>query len=297
MMKNKIMKLMNPCFFSPDAMESFIEDAENEELGIEFSSSEEEAVQNEMYGKSNENDTLNLRYDDWFAKPGEHRTNIKHDPIENEIETEKVSLYYSKPKEDLSKFEKEQAAKQAEISKAEKYLLEEDETDLSKHQKKQLQMANKIKKLEEENLKTKSWLLSGETEATSRPVNSLLEEDLDYEYAAKLPPLITEEVTKNLEDIIKYRIKENAFDDVIKKEAKKEEEVKQIQLDSNKSKRSLAEIYEEDFKKSTGREKKREQTDEELNKKWNETQRSALLLYKSLFEDLDALVGIDNPKD
>ncbi len=57
----------------------------------------------------------------------------------------------------------------------------------------------------------------GETKASDRPLNSLLEEDLDFEGAGKVAPVITEQVTRTLEDLIKYRIKEKAFDDPVRK--------------------------------------------------------------------------------
>jgi len=282
-------------FFSPEAMESFIEEAENEEQGLDFTSSDEEQVQSELYGKAGnrENEAENLHYDDWFANPGEHRRNrAESDPIESQIESEKSSLY----KPVLSRFEQEQVAKQSEITEAEKELLNEDDTDLSKHQQKQRRMAQKIKKLEEQNLDKKSWVLSGETGGYGRPMNSLLEEDLDYDFATKLPPVITEEVTKSLEDIIRYRIQENAFDDVVKKEAPKEKRKREeVKLDSNKSKKSLSEIYEEEFKKTTAKDKKKDPAEEK--KKFDYTQRKALHHYKKLLDQLDTLVGVINPKD
>lgn len=59
--------------------------------------------------------------------------------------------------------------------------------------------------------------MSGEVKASQRPKNSLLAEDLDFENAGKVTPLITEQITKSLEDIIKGRIIEKAFDDPIRK--------------------------------------------------------------------------------
>jgi len=291
-------------------MESFIEEAENEDQGIHFSSEEEDQVINEMYGKSNrdelkEDSAIQLRYDDWFAKPGTHRDSDKEgDPIENNIELEKTNLYYNSQsdiKKELSRFQKEQEEKLKEIQNEEKYILEEDDVELSKHQLKQQRMANRIKKLEEENLKSKSWSLSGESQANQRPINSLLEEELDYEFASKLPPLITEEVTKSIEEIIRYRIQEKAFDDVIQKEGVKEEVKKEeIKLDSNKSKRSLAEIYEEDFLMSTKstsvkRDDKTKKEEEEIPEKWDKTQTTVLRFYKRIFDELDNMVGTENP--
>ena len=49
--------------------------------------------------------------------------------------------------------------------------------------------------------------ITGEVAAIERPENALLEEHLDYETVSKQAPIITEEVSKRLEDIIKQRIK------------------------------------------------------------------------------------------
>jgi len=47
-----------------------------------------------------------------------------------------------------------------------------------------------IHQLEEENLGEKHWTLKGEVSSKSRPLNSLLEEDLDYEHATKVPKFL-----------------------------------------------------------------------------------------------------------
>lgn len=46
----------------------------------------------------------------------------------------------------------------------------------------------------------------GEATSRSRPVNSLLEEDLDFERAMKAVPVVTEESVNSLEGLVKKRI-------------------------------------------------------------------------------------------
>lgn len=52
--------------------------------------------------------------------------------------------------------------------------------------------------------------------AAKRPKNSALEVDLDWERNAKPPPVITEEVSQSIEELIMKRIAEGHFNDVQK---------------------------------------------------------------------------------
>nr|XP_057933025.1 U3 small nucleolar ribonucleoprotein protein MPP10 [Doryrhamphus excisus] len=153
----------------------------------------------------------------------------------------------------------------------------------SSYEKCQEKMSHKIEELEKAALAGKSWQLSGEVTANSRPENSMLEEDLDFEQASRTAPAITEETTLQLEDIIKQRIKDQAFDDVVRKEKPKEEVFeykKRLTLDHEKSKQSLAEIYEQEYLKLT-----QQKTKEEENPAHVEIEK----LMDSLFLKLDAL--------
>ncbi|TRY82212.1 hypothetical protein DNTS_023860 [Danionella cerebrum] len=100
-------------------------------------------------------------------------------------------------------------------------------------------MAKQIEELENAALSEKPWQLSGEVTAQTRPENSMLEEDLAFDQASRAAPAITEETTLKLEDIIKQRIKDQVWDDVVRKEKPKEEVFeykKRLTLDHEKSK-------------------------------------------------------------
>lgn len=85
---------------------------------------------------------------------------------------------------------------------------DEDERVQSSFEKQQERLRRTISKLEEENIGEKPWMLRGEVTAKSRPMNSLLEQDVDFEHASRAAPLITEEVTESLESLIRQRIKD-----------------------------------------------------------------------------------------
>ncbi|XP_022108568.1 U3 small nucleolar ribonucleoprotein protein MPP10-like [Acanthaster planci] len=153
----------------------------------------------------------------------------------------------------------------------------------STFEKRQEKLKQKIERLEEANLSEKPWQLSGEVKGTKRPENSLLQEDLDFDVTTKPAPVITEETTQALEDIIRQRILDRAWDDVERKQRRLEEPYefkKRITLDQEKSKQSLAEIYEKEYLKQAEQEKE----DEE-----NPAHTEIKTMMDALFVKLDAL--------
>jgi len=165
----------------------------------------------------------------------------------------------------------------------------------SAHELRTLRLQKKIQQIETEAVKDKPWQMTGEVAAIERPENALLEEHLDYETVSKQAPIITEEVSKRLEDIIKQRIKDQAWDDVERKVKPVENPYdykKKLILDQEKSKLSLAQVYEEEYLKQKGdledskktagmldeEEEDKPETLDEIKKKMN-----------SLFSKLDTL--------
>ncbi|XP_072167521.1 U3 small nucleolar ribonucleoprotein protein MPP10-like [Diadema setosum] len=154
----------------------------------------------------------------------------------------------------------------------------------SSFEKRQEKLRQRISELEQGNIAEKSWQLGGEVGAAKRPENSLLEENLDFDVATRPAPIITEETTRTLEDVIKQRVLDQAWDDVQRKTKPKEEAYefkKRITLDQEKSKLSLGEIYEQEFIKQT----QQGQTEEKEDPMHADIKKSM----KSLFMKLDAL--------
>jgi len=129
---------------------------------------------------------------------------------------------------------------------------EDDGVVKSSHEVSEERLAKKISKLEERAVGAKPWQMGGEVAAPVRPENSLLAEHLEYDTAARQAPTVTEDVARKLEDIIRQRVKDKAWDDVERKVKPVEDPVeykKKLVLDQEKSKLSLAQVYEEEYMK------------------------------------------------
>ncbi|KAF3000649.1 U3 snoRNP protein [Neopestalotiopsis sp. 37M] len=159
----------------------------------------------------------------------------------------------------------------------------------SAHERRQAKLAEEIRKLEAENVAQKKWTLSGEAAATERPMHSLLEEDLDFEHVGKPVPVITQEVSESIEDMIKRRILAQQFDEVIKRRPDTDGSANTrrglVELDDGKNKQSLAEIYEEEHVKNTNPDAYVSKADEKLQKEEKEVEQ----MWKELSASLDAL--------
>ncbi|KAJ8705194.1 hypothetical protein PYW07_011021 [Mythimna separata] len=122
----------------------------------------------------------------------------------------------------------------------------------SEFEQRQLRLKQQIEKLEQKTLSDAPWQLKGEVDAMRRPQNSLLEEVVDFDLTSRPPPIITEQTTVTLEELIRRRIKDKAWDDVVKKEKPVDDQLsfrKTVILDQAKSELSLAQVYEAEYLK------------------------------------------------
>ena len=170
----------------------------------------------------------------------------------------------------------------------------DDESDLegkeekSRFEKQQEKLQKVIKDLEAEAVAEKDWTLKGEVDASKRPKNSLLEQTLDVDYASKPVPVVTEESTASLEDIIKQRIKDDLWDDVVRKIIIPERETdptKTREPNDTKNAKSLTQVYEEEYLRQTQDESFKSEKDESLEKEHDEINQ----LFNGLSQALDAL--------
>ncbi|XDA85862.1 hypothetical protein R6Z07F_015617 [Ovis aries] len=304
-------------FFKLSEMETFLENMEKEEEhrddqeedDIDFfedvDSDEDEGGlfggQDLKSGKS----SRNLKYKDFFdpVESDEDVASVHDDG--NELASNKEEEIAEEGEESISETDEDDDLEESGDSKQHKETLkrvtfalpnDEDTEDTnvlnvqkdydevkSSFEKRQEKMNEKIASLEKELLEKKPWQLQGEVTAQKRPENSLLEETLHFDHAVRMAPVITEETTLQLEDIIKQRIRDQAWDDVVRKEKPKEdafEYKKRLTLDHEKSKLSLAEIYEQEYIKLN-----QQKAAEEENPEHVEIQK----MMDSLFLKLDAL--------
>uniref|UniRef100_A0A8C9TIQ9 U3 small nucleolar ribonucleoprotein protein MPP10 n=1 Tax=Scleropages formosus TaxID=113540 RepID=A0A8C9TIQ9_SCLFO len=303
-------------FFKLSDMEAFLEDAEKREgkekgdddddIEIDYFEDLPSGEEEDFSLKEISQNARNLKYKDFFDPVEEELT--KKAATEEDLDSEELNEDMDE-KGETEEFDEESDMEEKEESQQAKEALKRVTFDLpndsegedaeeilggkkktgemleakSSFEKRQEKMAEKIQELEKAALKEKPWQLSGEATGQMRPENSLLEEDLDFDQATRMAPPVTEETTLQLEEIIKQRIKDQVWDDVVRKEKPKEdvfEYKKRLTLDHEKSKLSLAEVYEQEYLKQTQQKK-----EEEENPAHVEIQK----LMDSLFLKLDAL--------
>lgn len=126
---------------------------------------------------------------------------------------------------------------------------------LSTHEQRRIKLADEIRKLEAGNVAKKDWQVSGEAVAADRPHNALLGEDLEFEHIGKPVPVMTAEITDEIEALIKQRVIAKEFDDIIRRHPLSADQGAtkrpRFELNDSKAQQSLAELYEADHLKAT----------------------------------------------
>ncbi|XP_014257055.1 U3 small nucleolar ribonucleoprotein protein MPP10 [Cimex lectularius] len=247
-------------FFSLSDMEKFVEMEENGE-----DNDDDDEVDMFQDIPSDESDTEQAKYDDFFGSPKEDSN--QDDGYEESSGSEgEPSEPDDEPESLTPKFQ-------------------------SSFERRQENLDRRIRKLEDAALSEKPWVLKGEVDSSSRPVNSLLEEVVEFDMTQRPAPVITEEVTMKLEDIIIKRIRDETYDDVerkVKPIKTPNDLKKKIVLDQEKSKLSLAQIYENEFLKQKTKETNDVKTEEELS----EEKKKIAAHMKKLFYQLDTLSNL-----
>lgn len=160
----------------------------------------------------------------------------------------------------------------------------------SAHERRQAKLADEIRQLEAASVAKREWTLSGEAAAADRPMNSLLDEDLDFEHGGKPVAVITPEVSEGIEELIKRRILAREFDEVVRRRPDAEAVPAgtrrgMAELDDSKSAKGLAALYEEEQVKRANPDSYVSQSDEKLRRDEKEVE----AMWKEACARLDAL--------
>ncbi|CAK9207366.1 unnamed protein product [Sphagnum troendelagicum] len=250
-------KVVEDKFLKLNEMEKFLDQADAEDAGISPAISDNDDREEDE--EDADDDDLEVPFLVLFFSSLHEREVMSYSEFVGKAEGKKQKQRHmvkrvSDEKEELAKVDVEEESDDAddeELDDDDEQGL--DETRLSTHERQQEKIKKRIEQLEKSNLDPKHWTLQGEITAAKRPKNSALEVELDFEHAARPAPVITEEVTASLEDIIRSRIIEERFDDVQRKAIVGDIAPKaRVELDENKSKKGLGEIYEEEYMQSAG---------------------------------------------
>lgn len=167
---------------------------------------------------------------------------------------------------------------------------------LSTFEKQQRELQRQIAELEAESIAEKKWTMRGEVSGKQRQADTLLEEDLEFDRTAKPVPVITQETTESIEEIIKRRIINQEFDEIPKRiisELNNFRKSKKVDVSEEKSGKSLAELYEDEY---NGGNTANDEVSESLNKAHEEISE----LFKDITYQLDSLYSshfVPKPKE
>lgn len=230
-------------------------------------------------------------YDDFYDKPGtvEKVAVQKEEDEVDEEDQEDQDEEEPETKFDDAEYENAVGSAMLDLFDEEEEEKPKKQQQLSSYEKQQQQIQSEIAKLEAELVADKKWTMKGEVQSKDRPQDSLLDDsesaNLEFDRTAKPVPVITEEVTETLEDLIRRRIKEDEFDDLPKRivtDISKFHNRKAFELSEQKSTKSLAELYEDDYK---GIDAQQDDLNEETKKQHDEISE----LFTSITHKLDSL--------
>jgi U3 small nucleolar RNA-associated protein MPP10 len=234
-------------FFKMSEMEHFLQYEDKRETGQHTSS--DESIDFFQPTDDGTGEVEDLHYDDFFDAPNEDG---QDQAVQLESETEWGGVEEEEGDRGVSdglSYEEDTPVN-----------FRLDETGISKEngatgtksslEMRQERLRMRLNQLEEQALAEKPWQQKGEVSASTRPHNSLLEEMVEFDLTTRAAPIITERTTLQLEDIIRQRVKDRAWDDVERKVKPIEtpnEYKKKLVLDQEKSKLSLSQVYEQEY--------------------------------------------------
>lgn len=276
------------------------EDDQDEDGGPTFGDMDLDAPEGESEDEEDQEDdgedfnANEIQYKDFFAPPQRKGGNPRRDrkfrgtqptePDNNDVDRAMADV-----RRDLFEDESEREDSEDALSDAS---AGDPKSRKSAHERRQAKLAQEIRKLEAANVAKREWAMSGEAKAIDRPMNSLLEKELDFEHVGKPVAIVTAEMSESIEDMIKRRILAQEFDEVIKRRPDASEFSSNtrrglVDLEDTKAKQSLAEIYEEEHVKNANPDSYVSKADEKLQKEEKEIEQ----MWKDVSSNLDALTS------
>ncbi|KNE54782.1 hypothetical protein AMAG_00735 [Allomyces macrogynus ATCC 38327] len=282
-----------------DVMRRFEEDLDDEDADLDMDADDIDSDDDELGGDLDEQ-AANLTYKDFFgdAPPRGHVEDIEEhadeldadEDADQDLATRISNLFgdddiLGDDDEDLEDMDEDGMPGDGGASDDEDGADGAESGPKSTFEKQAAEMAKQIEQLEFDAIQEKEWTLRGEVTSKARPVNSLLEQDLEFDTVKKPVPIVSEEFTSTLEDLIKERIIKREFDDVERKVVVQAPVYRpREEISDEKSKQSLAELYENEYMQQVTQSKSSKVV-EALNEQHAEIDK----MEKDLFYKLDAL--------
>lgn len=170
-----------------------------------------------------------------------------------------------------------------EIEKRLSSIFKQFDKKIKKQKKASEEKRRKIEELEQKNISQAPWELRGEIKAKERPKDSLLDKDILFDRKTIQSQMVPEE-EETIDSLLKQRILENNFDDVIiekKKKIETEVEVEEI------VRKPFLDVYKEE----TENEQKRKK--EILSKKKEKQHLEIKSLFRKICQGIDSFRRID----
>lgn len=161
--------------------------------------------------------------------------------------------FFDPPQEDDLSGEAARALRRAEMFDGGSDESSDDEQEPTPLETSRAKMRATIEAIEEANTGKKPWQLRGEVVAHARPKDSLLDADLEHDIAARPRLIVTPETTESVEELIRQRIFDRLYDDVVSilpveyEEAKRKKKKDAPEVSQEKAGEGLGDLYAREF--------------------------------------------------
>ncbi|OMJ22661.1 U3 small nucleolar RNA-associated protein MPP10 [Smittium culicis] len=251
-------------------------ESKNDKLNSDESSSEDEDDDlnyfedmdefDEEDGDESDMDPSKIKYDDFFKPVTTSKRAIAKESRESHAKRSKFDpKTYKNSEKNATPINESDDESDNQAEEGGEYGLNEEDNDLDIQESEddlndstnkstfeiyQQKLNSQISQLEKDAVTKKDWVMTGEVTSRLRPIDSLLGEHLDYDYVQKPVPIITQQVTESLEELIKRRILASEYNDVVRKKQDLDQDYfrsSRADLDDAAPKKSLAEVYEQEY--------------------------------------------------